>query len=140
MLILLLTQGFLQNYSGSPKPLKLNWKVSTRLSNDPKNQLHALKNLAKTLKDNGVPTDNTSLKNLTTSALQTSMQDNSINTDAKDISEDAMKEILKAAINKVTEAVPDTNQKIVEKDIQEKFDDSKHGYHRSYFGHNHRSR
>ena len=53
------------------------------------------------------------------------MQDNSINTDAKDISEDAMKEILKAAINKVTEAVPDTNQKIVEKDIQEKFDDAK---------------
>ena len=29
------------------------------------------------------------------------------------------------AINKVTEAIPDTNQKIVEKDIQEKFDDAK---------------
>ena len=36
-----------------------------------------------------------------------------------------MKEILKAAINKVTKAVPDTNQKIVEKDLQEKFDDAK---------------
>ena len=107
------------------KTVETYWQVSTRLSNDPKNQLHALKNLAKTLKDNGVPTDNTSLKNLTTSALQTSMQDNSINTDAKDISEDAMKEILKAAINKVTEAVPDTNDKIVEKDVQDQFDDAK---------------
>ena len=101
------------------------WQVSTRLTSDSKKQLLALENLAQTLKDNEVPTDETGLKNLTSSALQTSMKDSSINTDAKNISEDSMKEILKTAINKVTETVPDSNNKIVEKDVQDQFDDAK---------------
>ena len=107
------------------KTVETYWQVSTRLTSDSKKQLLALENLAQTLKDNDVPTDETGLKNLTSSALQTSMKDSSINTDAKNISEDAMKEILKTAINKVTEAVPDSNDKIVEKDVQDQFDDAK---------------
>ena len=107
------------------KTVETYWQVSTRLTSDSKKQLLALENLAQTLKDNDVPTDETGLKNLTSSALQTSMKDSSINTDAKNISEDSMKEILKTAINKVTEAVPDSNNKIVEKDVQDQFDDAK---------------
>ena len=107
------------------KTVETYWQVSTRLTSDSKKQLLALENLAQTLKDNDVPTDETGLKNLTSSALQTSMKDSSINTDAKNISEDSMKEILKTAINKVTEAVPDSNDKIVEKDVQDQFDDAK---------------
>ena len=107
------------------KTVETYWQVSTRLTSDSKKQLLALENLAQTLKDNDVPTDETGLKNLTSSALQTSMKDSSINTDAKNISEDSMKEILKTAINKVTEAVPDSNEKIVEKDVQDQFDDAK---------------
>ncbi|HJO58274.1 MAG TPA: hypothetical protein QF772_08640, partial [Nitrospinaceae bacterium] len=107
------------------KTVETFWQVSKRLSGDSKKQLKSLNNLALAFKDNGVPTDNTSLKNLTASALETSMNDSSINTDAKDISEDAMKDILKTAIDKVTAAVPDSNQKIVEKDVQDKFDDAK---------------
>ncbi|SVB27441.1 uncharacterized protein METZ01_LOCUS180295, partial [marine metagenome] len=107
------------------KTVETYWQVSKRLSGDSKKQLKSLNNLALAFKDNGVPTDNTSLKNLTASALETSMNDSSINTDAKDISEDALKDILKTAIDKVTAAVPDSNQKIVEKDVQDKFDDAK---------------
>jgi len=107
------------------KTVETFWQVSKRLTGDSKKQLKSLNNLALAFKDNGVPTDNTSLKNLTASALETSMNDSSINTDAKDISEDALKDILKTAIDKVTAAVPDSDQNIVEKDVQDKFDDAK---------------
>ena len=45
------------------KTVETYWQVSTRLTSDSKKQLLALENLAQTLKDNDVPTDETGLKN-----------------------------------------------------------------------------
>jgi len=107
------------------KTVETYWQVSTRLTSDSKKQLDALNKLALGFQEEGVPTNDTSLKNLAASALDKSMNDPSINTDLTDVSSEAMKDILKASIIKITDIIPDSNTKIVEKDVQDKFDDAK---------------
>ena len=107
------------------KTVETYWQVSTDLTSDSKKQLLALENLALTLKNNNLPTDAVNLKAITSTAIETSMNDNKIYTNSNGISKLAIKKMVEKAVNNITNTIPNTNDNIVEINYQKEFDDAK---------------